>query len=278
MNIQILIENTAEGSLACEHGLSIYIETETKRFLMDTGKSGQFAENADRLGVDLERVDAVILSHGHYDHGGGLPTFLKRNGNAPVYAHRSAFGAYYSDHGDSMDYIGLDQGLLNSPQLRLLDGDMGICEEAYIFSGVPHDILWLRSNCTLYEKSGKEYHLDEFCHEQNLLITEGKRQVLICGCAHNGIVNILKKSRSITGRWPDAVIGGFHLMNPSRKEEADRELVEGTAKFLEGLRAPGGDTRYYTGHCTGDAAYGILRERLGNRVEALHSGKKVRIS
>ena len=107
------------------------------------------------------------------------------------------------------------------------------------------------------------------------MITEGGRQVLISGCAHNGIVNILKKSHSLTGRWPDAVIGGFHLMNPGKKEEADLPLVMGTADFLKGLSTVNGPTRYYTGHCTGEPALQILKESLGSRVGALHSGQTI---
>ncbi len=277
MNIQVLIENTAPSSLCAEHGLSLYVETDRHRLIVDTGKSGRFLDNAKKEQVAIRAVDTVIISHGHYDHGGGLKAFLKENQNAEVYIQRSAFGEYYSDHGESIDYIGLDQELLKSRKLVLLDGNYRIDEQLFLFSGVGHDSLWPRSNRTLYEKKEETYVQDEFVHEQNLLVTEGEIQVLFCGCAHNGIVNILKKSRELSGRWPDAVIGGFHLMNPSKKEDADEELVRAVADFLKIPSTKNGPTRYYTGHCTGVPALALLQELLRDRVQSLSSGKQIKI-
>lgn len=277
MKIQILMENTAPSFLYAEHGLSLYVETDRHHLLVDTGKSGRFLDNAKKEQVAIHHVDTAVISHGHYDHGGGLQAFLKENQKAQVYLQRSAFGSYYSDHGESIDYIGLDPDLLKSSRLIFLEGNCRIDEQLFLFSGVGHDDLWPRSNRTLYEKKEEIYVQDEFIHEQNLLVTEGEIQVLFCGCAHNGIVNILKKSRELSGRWPDAVIGGFHLMNPSKKEEADEELVRKVAEFLKIPSTKKGPTRYYTGHCTGAPAISLLQELLRDRVETLCSGKQIKI-
>ena len=115
MKIVTLMENTAcREDLCCEHGLSLYMETENRRILFDAGQSAAFADNARKLGVDLETVDFAVLSHGHYDHGGGLGKFLEINRTAPVYVSSHAFEPHYSQNG----YIGLDLSMQNSGQIR----------------------------------------------------------------------------------------------------------------------------------------------------------------
>lgn len=114
MMLKVLSENTvASKEFGCEHGLSLYVETDRLHLLFDTGASGVFAENAEKLGVDLSAVDIAVLSHGHYDHGGGLQTFLKKNERAKVYVQRRAFDPHYADRPDgNKAYIGLDMALL----------------------------------------------------------------------------------------------------------------------------------------------------------------------
>ena len=97
MTITSLLENTAaRAGIAAEHGLSLYIETATRRILFDMGQTDLFARNAEALGIDLSRVDLAILSHGHYDHGGGLAAFLEINQTAPVYLTEAAFLPHYN--------------------------------------------------------------------------------------------------------------------------------------------------------------------------------------
>ena len=108
MKITALVENTTKEDLATEHGLSLYIETEKHTILFDSGQGELFAGNAEKLGKDLAGVDLMILSHGHYDHGGGLETFLKKNDRARVIMSSEAFGDYYNAKDK---YIGLDKSL-----------------------------------------------------------------------------------------------------------------------------------------------------------------------
>lgn len=115
MRIVTLIENTpGDPRCACEHGLSLYLETHDHRLLMDTGSTGAFADNAEALGIDLTRVDTVVLSHGHYDHAGGLLRFAALNPGAPIYLQAGADGDFY--HGDR--YIGIDKAITALPQVR----------------------------------------------------------------------------------------------------------------------------------------------------------------
>ena len=114
MRIVTLMEDTAcAPAFACEHGLSFYIETNGKRLLFDMGQTGLFVCNAARLGADLGAVDIAFLSHGHYDHGGGLAAFLSVNSHAPVYVHERAFEPHFSHKPEGIREIGLDLSLIH---------------------------------------------------------------------------------------------------------------------------------------------------------------------
>ena len=115
MKITALMENTSSSpDIACEHGLSLYIEACGKKILFDMGQSDAFAQNAKRLGVDLAAVDVAILSHGHYDHGGGVLTFFEENDRAPLYVSERAFAQHYNG---TEKYIGLDPRIEKSERV-----------------------------------------------------------------------------------------------------------------------------------------------------------------
>ena len=270
MKVTTLLENkTSCDTLRCEHGLSLYIETERHKILFDSGASDAFWTNAEALGIDLTQVDLAVLSHAHNDHCGGLLTFLERNRTAKVYLQKEAFGAYYVVTPSKCAYIGLDEALRGyMDRFVLTEGVTRLDDELTLFSGIQTHELLSEANATLREKVGEEYPRDPFRHEQDLLVTESGKTVLFAGCAHNGIVNILNRARDILGRAPDYVFAGFHLYNPSLGQSEPRCLVDAVGERLRTLRA----TRYITGHCTGEEAYGWLRETLGNQLAYMATG------
>ena len=119
MMIKTLVENTAQSkNFGTEHGLSLYIETNNRKILFDVGASELFLDNAKKLNVDICDVDYLIISHGHYDHGGGLEAFLRENTKAEVFLNRLAFGGFYAVRSnDELEYIGLDAGLKENSQI-----------------------------------------------------------------------------------------------------------------------------------------------------------------
>ena len=121
-------------------------------------------------------------------------------------------------------------------------------------------------------KKGSAFEQDAFLHEQYLVLEEEEKHVLISGCAHNGILNILDRYREIYGTAPDAVISGFHMSRKPHYSQADLELVRQTGEELRRL-----PVRFYTGHCTGDVPYGILKEVMGEQLSYVHSGEEVRL-
>ena len=216
MRIINLVENES-GSSGCEaaHGLSFYIETEKHKLLFDAGPSDAILRNAEKLGVSLASVDTLILSHGHYDHSGGILPFAELNPSAKIYMQHNAGREYYSFGGEEegFRYIGIDKKILSLPQVQLLHGDTKIDDELQLFTVDNRAFPLPSTNKRLRELSGGEYVQDEFRHEQNLLLTCEGKKILFCGCAHNGILNVMETLERKFGAdaLPDLVIGAFIL-------------------------------------------------------------------
>ena len=258
MIITSLLENTTSRSgIAAEHGLSLYIETATHRILFDMGQTDLFARNAEALGVDLTQVDLAVLSHGHYDHGGGLATFLEINQTAPVYLTEAAFLPHYNG---TQKYIGLDTSLRGHPRLRVVSGDLPLGGGLTLLSPNGRERRHALGAFGLTERVGDVFIPDDFRHEQYLLIEEGGKRVLFSGCSHAGILDIVE--------WfsPDVLVGGFHVSKMALGEEL--------AALGEALAAHG--TEYYTCHCTGMEQYAFLQKRMP-RLEYLAGGETIRI-
>lgn len=273
MKITCLVENTREREdLGCEHGLSFYIEAGENRLLFDMGAGGLFLENAEKMGIDLSGVDLAFLSHGHADHGGGLNHFLEINDHGIVYIKQEAFGEYYSQKVEGPHYIGLLKELEGHPQVRLVEPEIfAVKKGILLFSGVKERRMFPESNRNLKEKTENGYEPDRFLHEQNLILEEGGKTVLFAGCAHNGILNILERSRTAAGKIPNVVIGGFHLNSPTVGAvgpEYIKKLAEELLDF---------DCVYYTCHCTGETAYDGLREVMGDRIRTIRGGGRLNI-
>ena len=271
MRIINLVEDTqGEKKVRNEHGLCFYIETKKHKLLLDTGSSDIFIENAKELGIDLTQVDTVILSHGHYDHAGGILAFAKLNKEAKIYMQKTAGHDYYNLRDDSEKYIGIDKRILELPQVYLLNGDYRIDEELYVFTDILGRKYWPQSNMLLKEKVDNRFIQDAFAHEQCLVIAEDEN-VLLSGCAHNGILNILEAYRERFEGAPDKVISGFHMVKRGEYSTEEIETIEDTARELEKLH-----TKFYTGHCTGEAAFHIMKKIMGEQLVFVHSGDEIK--
>lgn len=268
MRLVILMEDTC-GNPLCEyeHGLSVYVETKNHKILLDAGASDRTLSNAEKLGVDLTDVDTVVLSHGHYDHSGGLLSFGRLNTKAAVYVQKAAFGEYY--HGKR--YIGIDKEIARMPGVVLLEGDYKIDEELSLFTGVTGRKYWPQSNLGLSERKEDGECQDEFRHEQCLVVREEKN-VLLSGCAHNGILNILDKYQEFYDGLPDVVLSGFHMMKKTSYTEREAEIIRLTAKELSGK-----PILFYTGHCTGQKAVEMMQPILEDRLIPIHCGMEIQL-
>ena len=295
MKIACLAENTAvDERFGSEHGLSLFIETGEHRILFDMGQTGLFAENAEKMGIDLACVDLAVLSHGHYDHGGGLKTFFELNRTAPVYLSRYAFEPHYNGAGK---YIGLDPSLPGgesrgsgreqpgadgrngtgtgveagtemgdetatgaATRFRFTEEKAEIGKGLTLFSCNDRERKHGFGNFGLTVMEEGELVPDDFRHEQYLLIEEAGKRILISGCSHKGILDLTDWFR------PDVLVGGFHFMKIQSGEE-----LAGYAEYLNGFA-----TEYYTGHYTGAEQYAFMEKRM-DRLHGLSAGQAVEI-
>ena len=255
MIIKVLTENTAVSSkFKAEHGLSLYIETNGHKILFDTGQTDAFAYNAKALGIDLSDIDIAVLSHGHYDHGGGIIKFTELNSKAKIYMNRYAFQPYYNG---TEKYIGLDLSLQNCERIVFVDDVLTLDKGLVLKSCNEND--YTCDSCGLNVKQNGEFIPDKFRHEQYLEVTENDKKILISGCSHKGILNIVK--------WfePDYLVGGFHFM----KIEDDK-LLERNAKALSEF-----NTTYFTCHCTGVEQYEFLKKLMRDKLNYISCGQEI---
>ncbi|HAE45469.1 MAG TPA: MBL fold hydrolase [Lachnospiraceae bacterium] len=263
MKVAVLTENTAcRPGIGHEHGLSLYIESCGSKILFDFGQSDLFLANAGALGIDLAKVDFGVLSHGHYDHGGGIRAFLMVNSRAPVYLGGAAFEKHYNA---ARKNIGLNEDLKAEERLIPLGEEYQAAPGIRIFHCndrktvipiEPFGLSVLKENAFIPE---------DFRHEQYLEITEAGKKILFSGCSHKGILNIAEWTK------PDVLIGGFHLMKVALDDEGKKKLKDIAERLLSG------HTRYYTCHCTGNLQYDYLKQIMGDRLNYLSAGTEVNI-
>lgn len=272
MKITALVENTSiSEEYSCKHGLCLYIEACGHKILFDLGPDDSFLHNARKMNIDIADVDMVVLSHGHSDHGGAMQSFLQHNSKAKIYIQAGAFNPYYARVLFGKVPIGLDAALQNNSRLVIVQGEYKIADGLLIFADVQGTACLPRSSKVLLVKKDGRYVQDDFSHEQNLLITENGRTVLLSGCSHRGIVNIMQAACGHTPKV-DYAVGGFHMYNTLNKRTESNSLLEQLAQRLQQY-----DTIFYTCHCTGTRAYKILKAKMAGQIEYLSTGASITI-
>lgn len=274
MVITTLVENTSLlKEFKCKHGLSLHIKTNKHNILFDLGSNGLFIENAIKLNIDISDVDILVIYHGHKDHGGALKLFLQHNSKAKIYINKDAFNKYYTSVlGALKFYVGLDDRLQFNERIIFTEDIFQIDEDICLFSNVPKKYETSNLNDSLFIKIDGKYYKDDFTHEQSLLIRENDKYILIAGCAHKGIVNIIDKAEEIMDSNLSTVIGGFHLFNPVNKKSESLEFISNIAKNLNNK-----NTIFYTCHCTGNKAFNILKENLKDKIMYLSTGQVIEL-
>lgn len=263
MNLKIttLIENMpdAEEKLNFEHGFSVWVEADGKKILFDTGQSGAFVKNADALGIKLSEADGVVLSHGHYDHTGGVPALLERiKRKTPFYVGKEFFSEKYKQLEDgSFKYNGnpFEQAVLQQDEglaeLCFVEENMvRISENLILFKNFLRVSSFEERNPKFFVKTEKGYVPDDFVDEIALGILVESGLVLVVGCSHAGIVNILEHIKRVLKTPVVAVLGGTHLV------EAGDERLQ---KTVEAFQTHGVKT-VAVSHCTGENGMEVLKK------------------
>jgi len=273
MRISVLVDDvSSDVKYESEHGLSFHLDEGDVSYLFDVGASDMFQRNARRLGLNIADVSALFLSHGHRDHTGGLASFFRENASARVYATPYTFDSCYALRPSGVyEDIGTpkyDRDPRYSTRIETNEGVAAPASNVLLFSDVSTAELTSDANKTLFERDKLSYRYDRFLHEQNLIITSASGvAVLVVGCAHRGIVNIMNRCVEILGKAPDVVIGGFHLMIPSRQTTIDDDVLDKIAARLARW-----STRYFTGHCVGEVAFKRVRRLLGEQISPFGAG------
>ena len=287
MKITVLTENTISKNteisklhLQGEHGLSLFIQTQNKNILFDMGQTNLFAKNASLLGINLQTVDFAILSHGHYDHGGlssplpatlkneyfGIEAFAHINQKAPIFINSNAFSQNYNAN---KKYIGLNQELLQSKiaeRFIFVQDEKEITQNIKLFSCNSYKKSVATNAFGLMQLQNGTFVPDNFNHEHYLLIQENDKKILISGCSHKGILNIVEWFK------PDFLIGGFHFKSLDVENPCQKLELESYAKKLASY-----NTKYFTCHCTGTQQFEILKSIMKEKVEYISTGDVINI-
>lgn len=281
MVVKILVENEkcneCEPGIKAVHGLSTYIESNGKKILFDVGPRKQFLENAEKMGINIDEIDMVVISHGHHDHGGGLCHFLRKNRRAKVYIQREAFEPYYTKLGGFFPvYIGLDRSLKRryASRIEYIDDFKSLSDKMFLLSNIMGDFERPSVNSTLFKREdGKLVH-DDFRHEMVLIIEDEGEMVLFTACSHSGVLNMIGSYQHTKDetRKLKAVFGGFHLYDPVKKSSCSQEYIDKLAKGLDKI-----NTVYYTGHCTGARNFDQMKKTLGERLQPMLCGSVIEL-
>lgn len=269
MLAKVLVDNISKNDLEAEWGLSIYIEENGKKILLDTGKSNRFLKNAGTLGIDLSKVDCGVLSHAHYDHSDGMEYFFDVNRDAKFYLRESsAENCYHKLIYPFGRYIGIKKGTLEKYKNRVeyVSGDYMISEGIYLIPHKTEGLEKIGKKGKMYVKRGLLIRPDDFSHEQSLVIDTAKGLFIFNSCSHGGADNIINEvAATFNNKKIYAICGGFHLFMSSEKE---------VRAFANRVKETGIE-HVYTGHCTGNRAFDILKEELGDIVTQIYVGMEI---
>ena len=271
MKITVLADNRKfDDTLESEHGLCIYLETENYKCLLDTGASDVFITNAEKLGIDLNEVDFVFISHGHADHIGGLPEFLTVNVKAKIVLSENAINQSFFSTRNGLHPINIDFDF--SPYTErfvFVDSEMVIRDEIRVFSATENKYPLPKANAALFKQRGSGLLSDDFNHE--LVISFGTDNLFVyTGCAHRGLLNILSSILLSPTKKIGTVMGGFHLSDSNATQRFETEAeIENIGSELKKIYP---DTLFITGHCSGENAFKLLKTKLGEHIDLFYTG------
>ncbi|MBR3678746.1 MAG: MBL fold metallo-hydrolase [Oscillospiraceae bacterium] len=261
----VLIDNESKENLKGEWGLAIHINHRGKTILLDTGSGSSFSKNAEKLGLSLTDISYGVLSHAHFDHANGMAKFFSENTKAKFYLRKGSAENCYSKHGIFKKYIGIRRGTLRKYRDRIsyVDGRHRLYDGAWL---IPHETKGLEEigrKANMFRKTENAWEIDDFAHEQSLVLETKRGLVIFNSCSHGGADNIITEiAKAFPGQKIYAIIGGFHLFRLS-----DQEI----AQFANRVKQTGIE-KVLTGHCTGKRAFRILKEILGDCAEEFYCG------
>ena len=258
IRIQIIVDNEAQEGLRAEHGFALWLEVDDQKILFDTGQKDALLFNAEKLHIDLDKADSLILSHGHYDHTGGLADVLSCNHRVKVYCHAAAFLPRYSIHDGIAKPVKMTTramssiGNLPEERLKWVTKAVNTSKAVAITGEIPRNVDFETTGGSFYfDRDGKR--TDAIVDDMALWINSSKGLIICIGCCHAGIINTINHIKKMSGVSKiHALIGGLHLTG------ADEQRLQKTIDLLKHENIE----KIITCHCTGDIAHQQLGEQL----------------
>ncbi|MCB9450536.1 MAG: MBL fold metallo-hydrolase [Anaerolineaceae bacterium] len=273
IQVRCLVENTAKTSSGFwgEHGMAWHIQTPAGQVLFDTGQSGEvLLHNAALFGLDLAQIDALALSHAHYDHTGGLPEILQHTRpGVPLYAHADLFRERFSKHGDAFESIGLRVAradLEAHSELRLSTGPVELLPGVWTTGEITDRTSFEGRSASHFIHTADGWQPDPYCDDLSLVLETGAGLVVLLGCGHAGLLNILAQVRAHFAGDIIAIAGGTHLTS------ATDDMLQ---QAVETLAATYGTPRIYPGHCSGHRATVALGSAFGDQAQPCPAGMEL---
>lgn len=272
-SITILSDNIADENLESEHGFSLLLKTPNGSLLFDAGQDQVLFANAKKLNIDLSQINKFVLSHGHYDHCGGIAELLRITPELDIFMHPGATVKRYSCHPDKpVKDISMPDEIRESLAIHtlvhLIDSPYEILPKVWSTGEVPRN--------SAFEDTGGPFFLnverqiaDPIIDDLSLYIETPTGLVIVLGCCHSGLVNTVEHIQKVSGiNTIKGIIGGMHLLHASEKrvERTCEKLSQWSPEFIIPC------------HCTGEAPAEIMRSRLGKKLKPGHAGLTVNFS
>ena len=257
IKLTVLMEDRESSGFLTEHGLSLYIEDIDKNILFDTGQSGKFILNAKKMNIDLNKLDLIVLSHGHYDHTGGLEAILKIKNGIPIIAHPQVIDDKYSFKNGKITFIGMP--VKKKWNFEFTKKFKQISKNIY-FLGEIEKNYQLPETHFFKDKVGKRH--DEFNDDSALIIKNNDKISIICGCCHSGLINTIEAAKKHFNDKIHNIVGGFHLKDPESK------LVKDSVEYLRRI-----DPDFIgISHCTSEEVGELLKREFKGKTHIVKTG------
>lgn len=262
MRFKFLVENKTDNpGVMAEHGLSIYIEADNKKILFDAGATDMVMINAKEMGVKLEDVDLAVVSHGHYDHTGGFPSFCQINDKANIYLHKDGFRKTYAyEKGElEKETCGIrwshEETEAIANRITYTDGPVKITDNIVVTGTVPFADGFEPTENFYWDNGSGELIVDDMSHEQCLVIKEPQGLYIFSGCSHRGVISALNAGKSMfPGERVAVLVAGMHLYSASDEDRQAvvQQIVDENLDMVMPV------------HCTGIKAICDLKSKLGD--------------
>ncbi|MCP3892550.1 MAG: MBL fold metallo-hydrolase [Desulfobulbaceae bacterium] len=260
VRLKIIVDNQVAEGFVAEHGFALLLEVGSQTILFDTGQGNALLENAKHMNINLEQVDLLVLSHGHYDHTGGLPDLLHLNHHLSVYCHAAAFLPRYSVKNGMAKPVKMTAEAMacvdSIPEQRInwVTKQLMLTETIGITGEIPRINDFETTGGPFYfDQDGKR--ADAIVDDMALWVKSPKGLVICIGCCHAGIINTLEHIKRVSGETKiHTILGGLHLLN------ADEERLSRTVDELK----KSGVQQIIPCHCTGDVAHELIRQKFNS--------------